>query len=184
MEARVSPSTQRTASMMFDLPQPLMTTPTRLPGVSTVVGSTKVLNPASLSFARRTVVGVGDLGSWVSPGTGSWRNSGTRAPSERLQTARYDSIFALPADHAGPRPRGTAVNPDLQKLHPYPSRSSTVVRGPESAGRIDPIQAVHRRTPACDPCTGQRSARQQPLRAGGLSHHTRQRPCANRSRPG
>ncbi len=54
-EARVSPSTQRTASMMLDLPQPLgPTTPTRLPGVITVVGSTKVLNPASFSLDRRT----------------------------------------------------------------------------------------------------------------------------------
>src|ERR1051325_11408243 len=52
--ARLSPSTQRTASMTFDLPQPLgPTMPTSLPGVAIVVGSTNDLKPASLIWVRR-----------------------------------------------------------------------------------------------------------------------------------
>src|SRR5512145_232056 len=52
--AEISPMTQRTASMMFDLPQPLgPTTPTRLLGKDTAVGSTNDLKPASLIFVRR-----------------------------------------------------------------------------------------------------------------------------------
>src|SRR5512138_2361017 len=54
--AEISPMTQRTASMMFDLPQPLgPTTPTRLLGKLIVVGSTKDLKPASLILVRRIV---------------------------------------------------------------------------------------------------------------------------------
>src|SRR5204863_8030206 len=46
--ARLSPSTQRTASMTFDLPQPLgPTTPTSWPGTWIEVGSTKDLNQDS-----------------------------------------------------------------------------------------------------------------------------------------
>ena len=44
-----SPSTQRTASMTLDLPQPFgPTMPTSCPGVPIAVGSTNDLNPASL----------------------------------------------------------------------------------------------------------------------------------------
>jgi hypothetical protein len=47
--ARDSPKTQRTASMMFDFPQPLgPTTPINWPGNSKWVGSTKDLKPESL----------------------------------------------------------------------------------------------------------------------------------------
>ncbi len=47
--AELSPITQRTASMMLDLPQPLgPTTAAMLLGKLTVVGSTKDLKPASL----------------------------------------------------------------------------------------------------------------------------------------
>src|SRR6056297_1534395 len=47
--AELSPITQRTASMMLDLPQPLgPTTAVMLEGKGTVVGSTKDLKPASL----------------------------------------------------------------------------------------------------------------------------------------
>src|SRR5712691_3272503 len=54
--ARDSPSTQRTASMMLDLPQPFgPTTPTSFPGMLTVVGSTKDLKPASLIWVSRTL---------------------------------------------------------------------------------------------------------------------------------
>ena len=49
-----SPSTQRTASMMLDLPQPFgPTTLVRLDGSSNWVGSTKDLKPASLIPDRR-----------------------------------------------------------------------------------------------------------------------------------
>src|SRR6266850_7368630 len=55
-DARDSPSTQRTASMMLDLPQPFgPTTPTSCPGTFTTVGSTKDLNPASLIWVSRTL---------------------------------------------------------------------------------------------------------------------------------
>jgi hypothetical protein len=49
-----SPITQRTASMMLDLPQPLgPTTPVRLVANGTAVGSTKDLKPASFTLVRR-----------------------------------------------------------------------------------------------------------------------------------
>ena len=51
-----SPITQRTASMMFDLPQPFgPTTPVRLLGKPTAVGSANDLNPATLILVRRIV---------------------------------------------------------------------------------------------------------------------------------
>src|SRR5690606_7302987 len=54
-EALDSPRTQRTASMMLDLPQPLgPTTPTSWPGTSNAGGSTNDLKPASLiCFSRK-----------------------------------------------------------------------------------------------------------------------------------
>ncbi len=52
--AEPSPMTQRTASMMLDLPQPLgPTTPVRLVGARKVVASTKDLKPASLIAVSR-----------------------------------------------------------------------------------------------------------------------------------
>ena len=49
-----SPSTQRTASITFDLPQPFgPTTPTSWPGTAMVVGSTKDLKPESLTEVSR-----------------------------------------------------------------------------------------------------------------------------------
>ncbi len=46
--------THSTASIIFDLPQPLgPTTLTRLPGIVSVIGSTKDLNPASLILRSR-----------------------------------------------------------------------------------------------------------------------------------
>ena len=54
-EAFDSPSTQRTASITLDLPQPLgPTMPTSWPGVAMAVGSTNDLKPASLMWVRRT----------------------------------------------------------------------------------------------------------------------------------
>src|SRR5512138_2822661 len=52
--AEISPMTQRTASMMFDLPHPFgPTTPIRLLGKFTAVVSTKDLNPANLILLSR-----------------------------------------------------------------------------------------------------------------------------------
>jgi hypothetical protein len=52
-----SPITQRTASMVLDLPQPLgPTTPIKLEGSGMVVGSTKDLNPANLILLNRIQV--------------------------------------------------------------------------------------------------------------------------------
>ena len=52
--AELSPITQRTASMMLDLPQPFgPTTAAMLLGKLTVVGSTKDLKPASLMLFSR-----------------------------------------------------------------------------------------------------------------------------------
>ncbi len=52
--AELSPITQRTASIVFDLPHPFgPTTPTRLLGIETVVGSTKDLNPETLILFNR-----------------------------------------------------------------------------------------------------------------------------------
>ena len=52
--AEPSPITQRTASMMLDLPQPLgPTMPVRLVGAWKVVGSTKDLKPASFIAVSR-----------------------------------------------------------------------------------------------------------------------------------
>ncbi len=57
--ALLSPSTQRTASMMLLLPQPFgPTTPTRWPGSWKVVGSAKDLKPESLIEVRRIGSGV------------------------------------------------------------------------------------------------------------------------------
>src|SRR6185436_5839349 len=73
-----SPRTQRTASMTFDLPQPLgPTMPTSWPGVTIAVGSTNDLNPESLIWVRRTVRGgkvaeeLRTRGSGVPEGRGS-----------------------------------------------------------------------------------------------------------------
>jgi hypothetical protein len=52
--AELSPMTQRTASMILDLPQPFgPTTAQRLLGRLTVVGSTNDLKPASLILFNR-----------------------------------------------------------------------------------------------------------------------------------
>src|SRR5690606_37907370 len=52
--AELSPMTQRTASMMLDLPQPLgPTTPVMLVGRCSTVGSTKDLKPDSFIVERR-----------------------------------------------------------------------------------------------------------------------------------
>src|SRR3954467_15412430 len=51
-----SPSTQRTASIILDFPQPFgPTTPTSWPGTWKLVGSTKDLNPDNLIEVKRTL---------------------------------------------------------------------------------------------------------------------------------
>src|SRR4051812_16745188 len=56
--AEDSPRTQRTASITFDLPQPLgPTTPTSCPGTAMEVGSTKDLKPESLTEVSRKARG-------------------------------------------------------------------------------------------------------------------------------
>src|SRR5690554_258045 len=120
--ARISPSTQRTASMMLDLPQPLgPTTPTRLPGVTTVVGSTKVLNPASLSLASRT---------FSAAGAGSGM-------------ARHDTIAGLfrPSDIPFRNAAAIAVNPNLDRLHPYPfEKLRELLEGAKPPAGLAPIR--------------------------------------------
>src|SRR6185503_9475202 len=65
--ALLSPSTQRTASMMLDLPQPLgPTTPTSCPGSWKVVGSANDLKPESLIEFRRIGTGPRQL-PWRTP---------------------------------------------------------------------------------------------------------------------
>ena len=55
-EAFDSPKTQRTASIILDLPQPFgPTTPTSWPGTWKLVGSTKDLNPDNLMEVKRTL---------------------------------------------------------------------------------------------------------------------------------
>src|SRR5476651_2411999 len=67
-EARDSPSTQRTASMMLDLPQPFgPTTPTSWPGTWKWVGSTKDLKPASFIEVRRTAISLIEKNSGNGP---------------------------------------------------------------------------------------------------------------------
>src|SRR5215469_905573 len=65
--AEVSPRTQRTASMMLDLPQPLgPTTPTSWPGRWKWVGSAKDLKPDSLiEFSRMLVGGARTRWHWA-----------------------------------------------------------------------------------------------------------------------
>ncbi len=56
--AEISPITQRTASMMFDFPQPFgPTTPVRLLGKLIEVGSMNDLKPASLTLVSRIALG-------------------------------------------------------------------------------------------------------------------------------
>src|SRR4051812_3207972 len=92
-EAFDSPRTQRTASMMLDLPQPLgPTTPTSCPGRATAVGSTKDLKPASLSLVRR--IGSGSRGH---PAAFPARPSGGPYNSIRAIQSRYRSMSSQPS---------------------------------------------------------------------------------------
>src|SRR5882672_8016802 len=85
--ARLSPSTQRTASMTLDLPQPFgPTTPTSWPGTWIEVGSTKDLKPDSFICVRRTY---GDVfvAFW------SFENDTIRA----LEFFRFPEHFSMPS---------------------------------------------------------------------------------------
>src|SRR5690554_1512734 len=76
--AELSPSTQRTASIMLDLPQPFgPTTAVMLLGKLTVVGSTKDLKPARRIHFRRTrsfllPAGITSWGRWYRNGRRLW----------------------------------------------------------------------------------------------------------------
>src|SRR5512137_1871125 len=84
-----SPSTQRTASMTFDLPQPLgPTMPTSWPGVPMPVGSTKDLNPESLMCVRRkggNLKGGGEEGVSTPPLGCAPATCGTTAGGNRVK---------------------------------------------------------------------------------------------------
>src|SRR6266568_7012676 len=82
-DARDSPSTQRTASMTFDLPQPLgPTMPTSCPGVAMVTGSTNDLKPASLISVRRN-----------SDSSGNGCSTGGVAWSQRRDCGRHGAAL-------------------------------------------------------------------------------------------
>src|SRR5471030_1310790 len=95
-DARDSPSTQRTASMMLDLPQPFgPTTPTSWPGTWKWVGSTKDLKPASFIEVRRTAISLIE------------KNSGERAGEPRSR----DACAAGDKTNAGRKRSGGGSNP-------------------------------------------------------------------------
>src|SRR3982751_2568813 len=95
-----SPSTQRTASMTFDLPQPLgPTMPTSCPGVAMDVGSTNDLKPASLICVRRK----GELrGKWRLRAKKPGDYNGIDAAAEAVVTPMR---LARRAAAGGPLPR-------------------------------------------------------------------------------
>jgi hypothetical protein len=86
--ALLSPRTQRTASMMLDLPQPFgPTTPTSCPGSMKLVGSAKDLKPESLMDWRRTgQAGVKEARGRESPE--SYRDRPARTGPARVLTFR------------------------------------------------------------------------------------------------
>src|SRR5690348_113626 len=84
-----SPSTQRTASMTFDLPQPFgPTMPTSWPGVPIDVGSTNDLKPESLICVSRK----GDF-SWRCDESAAARSPGERRRAKR--TRNYSGLSGL-----------------------------------------------------------------------------------------
>ena len=86
--ALLSPSTQRTASMMLDLPQPLgPTTPTRWPGSWKLVGSAKDLNPESLIELSRM------NGAAPAVHVGERCQSARRAASSRRSALMYANVL-------------------------------------------------------------------------------------------
>lgn len=91
--ALLSPSTQRTASMMLDLPQPFgPTTPTSCPGSMKLVGSANDLKPESLMEVRRT-----------GQAEGAW--SKDNSEQQRKSPRKLQATWAGPDDTA---PQGAA----------------------------------------------------------------------------
>src|SRR5687767_12872062 len=77
--AELSPMTQRTASMMLDLPQPFgPTTPVMLVGRCNVVGSTNDLKPESLTVVSRMECLLAARGAALEHGLGTWLAAGER----------------------------------------------------------------------------------------------------------
>src|SRR5690606_40514455 len=114
--AELSPMTQRTASMMFDLPQPLgPTTPVMLVGRCRTVGSTKDLKPESLIVDRRMRRSGASGGARTGRGDGSeWESSRNAAPGPHppQYTAGPRPGPAPPAGAGGPfRPGAPAADP-------------------------------------------------------------------------
>ena len=86
LRAELSPITQRTASMMLDLPQPLgPTMPIRLLGKYRTVGSTNDLNPTSLILLSR--MGVVAASVPVQARRTSGRNTASTASRSGMTTA-------------------------------------------------------------------------------------------------
>src|SRR5437764_674874 len=101
-DALDSPSTQRTASITFDLPQPLgPTMPTSCPGVAMVTGSTNDLNPASLISVRRNS---DSSGNGCSTGGVAWSQrpgAADKAPLQDKRQANAAAQGAIIADSSG-----------------------------------------------------------------------------------
>src|SRR5258708_905621 len=128
-EARDSPSTQRTASMMLDLPQPFgPTTPTSWPGTWKCVGSTNDLKPASLIDVRRTAI------SLIEKRKLEWTAHVSRAVRKRCGTTREarDPVVVL-----APWARGEARPGRQRQSYHRASPILTVGFGRRVAGAID-----------------------------------------------
>src|SRR5690606_19865698 len=99
--AERSPITQRTASRMFDLPQPFgPTTPGMFAGRSRTVGSTKDLKAESVIVDRR-------MGRWVASagarGGGGLRERGAFAAPEGASAAVERQVAGRAGGHAAGR---------------------------------------------------------------------------------
>src|SRR5690606_5628327 len=130
--AELSPMTQRTASMMFDLPQPFgPTMPVMLVGRCSTVGSTKDLKPASLiverrmrRFSGRPGQGRRPRGVAHAPLMGSWGLSGPVAEhSKQLiflgeRDAPAGAWRQYSSAPAGPSPRARGPGPEPGRRRP------------------------------------------------------------------
>src|SRR5690606_38065823 len=137
-EALDSPSTQRTASMMLDLPQPLgPTTPTSGPGTSNAVGSTNDLKPASLiCLSRKLRFPPGKARAGATYDIGSPSN--IEKPRGRLDEWRRRRLDEGPAATTW-RSAATAARSGLRIIasppqHPRPVDRSNRAAAPRARG--------------------------------------------------
>ena len=124
--ALLSPSTQRTASMMLDLPQPFgPTTPTSWPGSWKCVGSAKDLKPESLIEFRRMGAGRRDGGSL------RWRAQ----VLDLLEKTRHTPGLVAVWDDTIAPPARTALEPALPwpRSHPAPATAACEPATPPTA---------------------------------------------------